>query len=31
VLQTSKVYDFILNNENYKGGVIPAFTVEAGK
>ena len=26
VLQTKKVYDFILNNEAYKGGVIPTFT-----
>ena len=27
-LQSQKIYDFILNNEDYKGGVIPAFTVE---
>lgn len=29
VLCSQKVYDFILNNENYKGGVIPAFTPDA--
>jgi D-methionine transport system substrate-binding protein len=28
VICSQKVYDFILNNEDYKGGVIPAFTVE---
>ena len=28
VLQSKKVYDFMLNNEDYAGGVIPAFTVE---
>ena len=28
VLQSQKVADFMLNNEDYKGGVIPAFTVE---
>jgi len=26
VLHTQKVYDFLLNNENFKGGVIPVFT-----
>jgi D-methionine transport system substrate-binding protein len=26
VLHTKKVYDFLLNNENFKGGVIPIFT-----
>ncbi len=26
-LQSQKVYDFILNNDDYKGGVIPAFTL----
>lgn len=31
VLQSQKVYDFILNNETYQGGVIPAFTVETAK
>ncbi len=29
VLCSQKVYDFMLNNETYKGGVIPAFTVDA--
>ena len=29
VLQSQKTYDFILNNEDFKGGVIPAFTVPA--
>ncbi|HML45199.1 MAG TPA: MetQ/NlpA family ABC transporter substrate-binding protein [Clostridia bacterium] len=29
VLQSQKVYDFILNNETYQGGVIPTFAVEA--
>jgi len=28
VLQSQKVADFMLNNEDYAGGVIPAFTVE---
>ncbi|MBO4885853.1 MAG: metal ABC transporter substrate-binding protein [Clostridia bacterium] len=28
VLQSKKVSDFMLNNEDYAGGVIPAFTVE---
>lgn len=28
VLHTQKVYDFILNNEEFKGGVLPAFTVQ---
>lgn len=26
-IQSQKVYDFIVNNDAYKGGVIPAFTV----
>ncbi len=26
VLQSRKVYDYLLNNEKYQGGVIPAFT-----
>jgi D-methionine transport system substrate-binding protein len=26
VLHTQKVYDFLLTNENFKGGVIPTFT-----
>lgn len=29
VLQSQKVYDFILNSEAYQGGVIPTFAVEA--
>lgn len=28
VICSQKVYDFIMNNEDYKGGVYPAFTVE---
>lgn len=31
VLLSQKVYDFILNNEIYQGGVIPTFVVEAAK
>ncbi len=27
-IQTKEIYDFLLNNEEFKGGVIPAFTVE---
>lgn len=27
VLQTKEIYDFLLQNEEFKGGVIPAFTV----
>lgn len=30
-LQSQKIYDYILNNEDYKGGVIPAFTPEAAE